>query len=220
MNTPAPLRLGHELHAVLIDDDVVILDLPRNLYMCARAAMAARLQAQDTNADAVLIELLNSAGLSVIGCKDPPSPYRAPAKPSADIGVSDHARLTWQDVWDATIATLDFWRNYPGRSLSELFNRLDRADRPAGRIDEEAACALARRFQRWIVLAPVSGKCLVRSFMLLRYLQRSGQAADWVFGVRTWPFRAHCWVQIGQIALDEAQERLIAYTPLLAARAR
>ena len=56
----------------------------------------------------------------------------------------------------------------------------------------------------------------MRSFVLLRFLQRSGLNARWVIGVRTWPFSAHCWLQIDDTALDDAWERLVVYEPILA----
>lgn len=158
---------------------------------------------------------MNKAGLPVLSLPDLPSPYQPPAKPCADLDEDRQARLSWPDVLEAAIATVDFWLNYRGRSLSQLIALAERG-RQAAMADEQAVCALAQRFERWIILAPVSSKCLVRSFMLLRYLQRRGHAARWVFGVRTWPFRAHCWVQSGSVVLDDAQERLVAYAPILA----
>ena len=68
---------------------------------------------------------------------------------------------------------------------------------------------------RWIPYAPVRAKCLVRSFLLLRWLVRRGHGAYWVFGVTTWPFRAHCWLQCGAVALDDDVERLAAYSVIM-----
>jgi hypothetical protein len=74
-----------------------------------------------------------------------------------------------------------------------------------------AALEVVARFRRWAPFAPVSGKCLLRSFMLLRLLRRRGFDAHWVFGVSTWPFTAHCWLQVGDIVLDDSHERLLPY---------
>ena len=46
-------------------------------------------------------------------------------------------------------------------------------------------------------------------------LRRAGQNAAWVFGVRTWPFSAHCWLQIGDAVLDDDPERVSRYTPIM-----
>ena len=53
--------------------------------------------------------------------------------------------------------------------------------------------------------------------MLVSYLRRCGLRADWVFAVRLWPFAAHCWVQCGDLCLNDDVERLAPYTPILVA---
>jgi hypothetical protein len=72
--------------------------------------------------------------------------------------------------------------------------------------------AVFRRVAPWL---PLDGACLFRSGFLLGYLESLGHRVDWVFGVRTWPFRAHCWLQAGDVALDDEAERLIAYHPIM-----
>ena len=61
-----------------------------------------------------------------------------------------------------------------------------------------------------------TGHELRDSCVLLRFLQRSGLDARWVFVVRTWPFAAHCWLQLEDTVLDDMVERLAAYEPILA----
>ncbi|WP_374571406.1 lasso peptide biosynthesis B2 protein [Phenylobacterium sp. J426] len=63
-------------------------------------------------------------------------------------------------------------------------------------------------------MAPLPAKCLVRSFALLCFLRRCGHDAAWCFGVSTWPFAAHCWLQVGEVALDDHPDQLAAYTPI------
>jgi hypothetical protein len=67
-----------------------------------------------------------------------------------------------------------------------------------------------------VVWAPAPRQCLVRSFMLMRFLTRAGADARLVFGVRTWPFGAHCWVQAGDQVLDDYADRLVGYSPIMA----
>jgi hypothetical protein len=38
-----------------------------------------------------------------------------------------------------------------------------------------------------------------------------------VFGVRTWPFHAHCWLQCDDVVLDDQADRVAAYAPILVA---
>ncbi len=62
---------------------------------------------------------------------------------------------------------------------------------------------------------PFEGECLQRAFMLQRHLARSGHDARWVIGVRTWPFLAHAWVQVGACVVGDSLERVNAFTPIL-----
>ena len=59
-------------------------------------------------------------------------------------------------------------------------------------------------------------RCYVAFDVAVRVLRARGFDALWVFGVRTWPFSAHCWLQVGLTALDDDLERLAAYTPIMA----
>ena len=108
----------------------------------------------------------------------------------------------------------DLLAGYVGRPLATITGYTVRRRRPyEGR--ERDVVRLAAIFQKLSPWLPMTGKCLVRSFVLRRFLQRSGVDADWVFGVRTWPFSAHCWLQLGDRALDDHAERLDASTPIL-----
>ncbi len=70
-------------------------------------------------------------------------------------------------------------------------------------------------FARWLPWVPSQGACLYRASFLRRFLAASGLTADWVFGVTTWPFSAHCWLQAGDLLLDDDLDRVATYTPLM-----
>ncbi len=57
--------------------------------------------------------------------------------------------------------------------------------------------------------------CLLDSLTLLHFLSGEGIHPDWVFGVKTEPFDAHCWVQHGEILLNDAPDRVRQYSPIL-----
>ena len=57
--------------------------------------------------------------------------------------------------------------------------------------------------------------CLLDSLTLLNFLDADGIHADWVFGVKTEPFDAHCWVQLGEVLLNDVPDRVRQYSPIL-----
>jgi hypothetical protein len=57
--------------------------------------------------------------------------------------------------------------------------------------------------------------CLLDSLTLLHFLSAEGIHPDWVFGVKTEPFDAHCWVQLGELLLNDVPDRVRQYSPIL-----
>ncbi|HEU5443086.1 MAG TPA: lasso peptide biosynthesis B2 protein [Steroidobacteraceae bacterium] len=57
--------------------------------------------------------------------------------------------------------------------------------------------------------------CLLDSLTLLHFLSAEGVYPDWVFGVKTEPFDAHCWVQQGEVLLNDVPDRVRQYSPIL-----
>jgi hypothetical protein len=57
--------------------------------------------------------------------------------------------------------------------------------------------------------------CLLDSLTLVHFLDAEGIHPEWVFGVKTEPFDAHCWVQHGEVVLNDAPDRVRQYAPIL-----
>lgn len=57
--------------------------------------------------------------------------------------------------------------------------------------------------------------CLFDSLALLNFLSRYGLFPRWVFGVRTAPFAAHCWIQEGDTVFSDTAEHVSLYTPIM-----
>jgi hypothetical protein len=57
--------------------------------------------------------------------------------------------------------------------------------------------------------------CLLDSLTLLHFLGAEGVHPDWVFGVKTDPFDAHCWVQQGEVLLNDVPDRVRQYSPIM-----
>ncbi|MFN3668447.1 MAG: lasso peptide biosynthesis B2 protein [Brevundimonas sp.] len=206
------LYLGPQVHAVAVGEDLALLDLARDAYLCLPGAAAA-LVAGSCGAirPGPTARTLEAGGLlrpeaSGERRAPPPLPVRTL------IHQSRPAAVRPRDIAAALAVPGDVRRARRGDGLGAWLALAD-ARAPLSS-DPEAVAAAARLFWEIGPWLPVEGECLVRSAMLVVFLRRRGLAADWVFGVRLWPFAAHCWVQIGDLCLNDDVERLWPYTPL------
>lgn len=88
-------------------------------------------------------------------------------------------------------------------------------------IDVEAILPLLRSFRMtrtWFYSA--DGLCLLDSVALGKFLLWQGLSPTLVIGVKTRPFGAHAWVQIGSFVLNDKVENVRMHTPILAAQLR
>ena len=67
-------------------------------------------------------------------------------------------------------------------------------------------------FQRARLYLPLETRCLLDSLSLFRFLARRGLDSKIVLGVTNDPFAAHCWVQSGNIVLNDTVGNAMAHT--------
>jgi hypothetical protein len=217
-SSPDAWALRRGVYAVAAWEDLVFLDTRSDAYLCipygASVMRACEARGVWRIADEALAADLRDAGLigSPRGASVPEG--TGTAAPSASALQVRPARPGVRDLLEAAQCMADLLLNYRGRAFSEVLERARAPLRLVARPTPELTDVVAR-FHRWAAWAPVSGKCLLRSFMLLRLLRRHGHDAQWVFGVRTWPFQAHCWLQVGPVVLDDHVERLTVFTPIM-----
>lgn len=211
-----PLASG--VHGATVGADLVFLDVTRDAYVClAGAADSGRLcddGAQIETHDAALFAALQEAGLTGASAV---SRYMAPranrslrrlSEPVAAVDILAGVAMTWASAsarrYHASFAELIVWAQQRPPAIE------DPNTEPCDR-----AIVVVRAFQRRWPWAVGRGQCLHRAFLLLTQLRRANCDAAWVFGVRTYPFEAHCWLQIGSTVLDDPLTRLAAYEPLM-----
>ncbi len=208
-------RLSPQVHGVAIGQDLVLLDVAADAYFClvdAATSVAVEPDGRVETADEVR-QTLADAGLIVQGLADR-APVMTPAR--RDVEPALHAQADGQTVSRLLRATWIARRDLRRRSFAQLLAWA--AARPAGRATPDPTPGLiaeAARLATLRVWAPFDGACLARSYMALRYLRLCGHDAAWVIGVRTWPFSAHCWLQAGDVVLDDTAARVLPYRPIL-----
>lgn len=75
--------------------------------------------------------------------------------------------------------------------------------------------SLAQCFNRLRLLYPREYLCLFDSIALVEFLAMYSQYPSWVFGVVAEPFEAHCWLQEGDVLLNDTLERSSVYCPIM-----
>lgn len=209
--------LAAGIHAAICDQDLVVLDARSGAYFCLPTAGAAGAidpsQAHIDIKDPGLERVLRQAGLVT-----PLSVSRAPrpvaSRPLRDLAARMPASVTWRDRASFARTVLRAAPRYYGRPFAQVVRRRRPSTRP-NPLNEEALVARALAFRQLLPWAPFQGVCLYRSHLLLHHLHAVGLDASWVIGVQTWPFAAHCWLQAGDLVLDDTVDNVSTYTPIL-----
>lgn len=216
------------IHTARIDEDLVILDLRSDSYFCAPKAFA------DSNAPAepgagLSLEVqtaFRAAGVEVPRgwrALDPPKLMAARRdtfdRDGAEVGGDLNVRLeaSLRPAWRcARRVSVQCLFDFPHRSVRSLTGGLAEARAKLGRPSTDLG-AWVRAFEAWSPWWPYQGACLYRAYVRLKFLHAGGHDANWVFGVRLWPFQAHCWLQAGDLVIGDRIHRVRAFTPIMVA---
>ena len=203
-------QLAQGVHAVPIGGDLILLDLAADDYLlfpnCGDVAVdGERLRGpMDALLELASAELLHSGPARPAGVAPPPLPLRRlPEGAGSQLRLGEIA--TFSAIW-----TDRAWRRPTLAGLATAY-----ADRTGRRDDLEAISARAETFFQLLPFAPRTGACLFQAELLLRFLNAKGLDADWVFGVRAWPFLAHCWLQVDDVCVSQSAETLSHFHPIL-----
>ncbi|WP_297511017.1 lasso peptide biosynthesis B2 protein [uncultured Caulobacter sp.] len=210
------MRLRPDVHLARLGRDVVLLDAGLGEYLCLPDA--AELFFQPATGPVEVLDDAVAREAAALGLAGAGRSVAAPLPPSPRADLIDHpaSSIRGADWMAGAGAWTTMLVRYHGRSFGRLIahaaqtRRHVEAPAPARLADE---VAIFRHLLPW---APCQGVCLYRSFFLLTFLRRRGLDATWVFGVQTWPFEAHCWLQAGETVLDDRLDHVLPFTPILA----
>lgn len=227
-----PVWLPKDTYVCVSDSVAIFLDLKRDQYVGVGSEHFPTLhrllnggaEPQSDAADSECIQELISQGLltrdrqagkpvastHVIVASSPLTDRPAPHPPAIRFSHVFRLMMAW------LISELYLRRRLP-RAVRRAQARKRRTGTHKRSIDREAVTELVRIFYGLRPLFFASrDKCLFTSMVLLEFLARYGIAATWVFGVKTAPFAAHCWVQEGVFVLTDTPENIQTYLPILA----
>lgn len=214
------VRLLADVYAAGEGPDLVLLDAGRDAYFClpgAATGLTGDLAAGDLSGIAQeLADELVGAGLAQRAAGNLRTALRF-IGPARDLMSGPATRPSAGETLGFAMALAGLAFSFHGRPIAQVLAHAVRRRR--GRAAPDAISEdLARRcrvFKALLPWSPVQGACLLQAALLLEFLAQAGLTADWVFGVRIWPFSAHCWLQAGDCVLNDSAERVGAYRPLL-----
>jgi hypothetical protein len=221
-------------------EHLVLLDLKADRYWALEAAQTVGLDAViegwpvgcDEPADSrnnslsaettEAIATLRGRGLLVEGV--PPGKKATPVSanvPQRDwVSEPDAARrpraASWMRFLAAAMRAKILLRVLPFQRVIQRVKR--RKERAGGgtSLDIARARELVQAFAHYRVFVFSSrNECLYDSLALLEFLAAYRIHPEWVFGVQTRPFEAHCWVQLGDIVCNDTVEHVSGYTPIM-----
>lgn len=203
-----------------VDADLVFLDVAQDVYLCLPGGADAvrRFPYGLAIDDAGLASDLLAAGL-IRERKDAAPPLTPAPTPTGDLVGRPRPRPDVGEIVAFGMTVAAMGRRYHGRTLQEMIAHATRRGqggrRTVAREPDPAVVRRATLFDALLPWAPRQEACLYRSFMLLQFLGELGREAVWVFGVRTRPFEAHCWIQAGPLVLNDSAEHVLSYAPIL-----
>jgi hypothetical protein len=202
-----PVRHNDRFHGASLPDGIVILDIVQDSY----AGFYLRDQATGSALSPTVVDALTERGLTDLLAPD--AVGLLPDRPAwLDCDPDASARIRTRDVAIFLCALLRSSIQFHTSSFRTLVSRARHQPAP-GRSLADYRSTLAR-FERMTLFLPFRMQCLFRSHFLLAVLRAYGLAADWVFGVSLFPFRAHCWIAVGDCLLGDRTDKVADFIPI------
>lgn len=85
---------------------------------------------------------------------------------------------------------------------------------PPAHMSESRLADAAAVFRRARIYVPIEMHCLLDAIAMTRFLLRRSIHAHIVFGIALDPFSAHCWVQVGDLVLNDTVGNVASHTPI------
>lgn len=217
-------RLPEHIHFCEIGGQRVFLDLAGDRYFSLPpAADAAFASLQNTDDDAAPCagdtSFLLRAGVLVAAPGGKPIARTCHPRPArsmlegAEAGAGDPPRALFE-AWLLVLRARHAVRKKKLPAYLKALTRGRPATTNASATTLEHALGQFRAGRRFVPIAP---NCLYDSLALCRFLQRRGICADLVIGAKLYPFGAHCWLQQGEVVLNDSLASARDFEPVLVA---
>lgn len=232
------VEISDDVFYCIANDHMVFLDLPRNRYLClgsrdtqillrlmskdAQTAMQRFRRIARTSDERRVLHalysnnLIGNSGLAALSMRSPP--LTAPSTSLLQMKTSGDAEAWFGHFLPFLYAAVSASWKLRTYSMQRLVHtvRERRAEKNTRPRRKRQLRALVMAFHQLRPLYFRRYLCLYDSLALLEFLRLFDLHPQWVFGVATKPFSAHCWVQSDDMVLNDAVERVQHYSPIMA----
>lgn len=236
--------LSPHVHVCVAGKQVVLLDLERDKYLSmATASPIGRwvrgwpappgdcavpqedpTSPSESDAENRLLAKMIEQGLLVkdasLGKEACPVVAEVPEYAMVEYDLNSRPSTTLEHLWRVcTSYTAAKWalRRRPIKEVVQAAGLRKKEDSCVGKIfDPDTVRPLVTAF---VYLRPLfftsKEACLLDSLTLVNFLAGYGVFPEWVFGVKTDPFYAHCWVQQGGFVFNDTPDYIRGFSPIL-----
>jgi hypothetical protein len=235
--------LSPHVHVCVAGKQVVLLDLERDKYLSLEQANpigrwvrgwpvplcgtpplteSGDSPAAGTSPESGLLAKMISQGLLVtdptIGKEAAPVVAERPRVAMVEYDLNVRPRTTFAQLCRLLSAYAAAKWSLKYRPIKEVVRATGLRKRRLQPTNLEAG-ALRRLVTAFVYLRPLfytaREACLLDSLTLVNFLAGYRVFPQWVFGVKTDPFYAHCWVQHGDFALNDTPDYVRGFSPIL-----
>ena len=233
-------RLAQHAFVCVTKDYPVILDLENDRYIAVAPQDSVDLQGfiegwpaaggqstapaigRTATEPPVIQHLLEQGLISPDPTGKPATPPQIEAPEAALIdGYEEvHARLRVRDIARVAAAAGQTIASLRALGLSKVIrgirkNRMSASHRYKATLvaDDRALVAMYSQIRPFIFTSRKA--CMIDSIVMSQFLSGFGSLPHCVFGVRSSPFAAHCWVQRDGLVYNDTAENVRKFTPIL-----
>ncbi|KZC23833.1 hypothetical protein RHOFW104T7_11835 [Rhodanobacter thiooxydans] len=213
--------LHDDLSFCLVDGHPIFLDMGSDRYFRLSGSMERIFMnwlgnACEENDIALLVERKILTNLSARS-RSPREPIRAPQLSALELPLS-HASCGARILIEVFITVS--WTQIQLKTIG-IKGTVERGLRPDDKLgmaatgsDQGKLLAAAHDFLEARKLVPVGTRCLLDSLAMAKFLKRRRMRVNVIVGVTGDPFSAHCWVQAGDMVLNDALGNVRIYSPI------
>lgn len=217
------LKLRADMHYCMVGETAIFMDIQRGRYFSLSTGLnelfrsiSEDLDGEGANSERgrpLLDEGLLVAMDEELAFSHPTQIIRA----TADVRSQTRSKATSFLIAEVLVGQMLTRRLLRKSSLRDLietvrgWKRAAQRRRPGG----TQYGHLISAFEASAMIFHPSDQCLAKAVAFLRVCSWRGLNPSLVFGVRTNPFTAHCWIQDGPLAINDDVDRVSIYEPIL-----